>query len=478
MSFAAPVFLWYFMPAVLLTYWILPRTWRNGVLAAASLIFYVWGAGKYVFLLAACIAVNFTAGLALDSHRFRWRPRARRAVLFAAIAWDLGALLVWKYAGFASSQVDSLSRALGLGGTHIIDIALPIGISFFTFHHMSYVIDVYRGDRRAQRRLLTFVTYIAMFPQLVAGPIVRYHEIADQLDEVRPSRLDDFTAGFPRFALGLAKKVVVADTVAPVASACFAAHGSQLTTTTAWLGAIAYTLQIFFDFSGYSDMALGLGRMFGFRLPENFNRPYSSVTITEFWRRWHMSLSRWFRDYVYIPLGGNRRGEARTYRNLVTIFVLCGFWHGAAWTFLVWGLFHGGLLVAERVTGLSGDPHRLPLLLVRRVITMTLVVIGWVFFNATSLPRAFAMLGAMFSAQGTALPAAVHATLNHQRTLVLCLALAALLLPRSVTVGRILEYGSGRLATTGRFATVAVAGPYAAILVAAGTFSPFIYYQF
>jgi alginate O-acetyltransferase complex protein AlgI len=343
---------------------------------------------------------------------------------------------------------------------------------------MSYVIDVYRRDRRAQRHPLTFVTYIGMFPQLVAGPIVRYHEIADQFDEVRTNRLDDFTAGFPRFVLGLAKKVVVADTVAPVASTCFAAHGSQLTTTTAWLGALAYTLQIFFDFSGYSDMALGLGRMFGFRLPENFNRPYSSVTITEFWRRWHMSLSRWFRDYVYIPLGGNRRGRARTYRNLVTIFVLCGFWHGAAWTFVVWGLFHGLVLVIERITGFSGDPTRLPLLALRRAVTMLLVVVSWVFFNSASLPKAFRTIGAMFSPQGTALPAAVHATLNHQRTLVLCLAVTVVLLPRSVTVGRLLEYGNGRLAAVGRFATVALAGPYAAILVAAGTFSPFIYYQF
>lgn len=474
MSFAAPVFLWYFMPAVLLTYWIMPRTWRNGVLAVASLVFYVWGAGEYVFLLLACIAVNFGAGLALDSARIRHR----RAVLCVAIGWDLGALLIWKYAGFASNQVDSISRALGLGGTHIVDLALPIGISFFTFHHLSYVIDVYRRDRPAQRHLLTFITYIGMFPQLVAGPIVRYHEIVDQFDDVRTNRLDDFAAGFPRFALGLAKKVVVADTIAPVASACFAAHGSDLTTATAWLGALAYTLQIYFDFSGYSDMALGLARMFGFGLPENFDRPYSSVTITEFWRRWHMSLSRWFRDYVYIPLGGNRRGRARTYCNLVTIFVLCGFWHGAAWTFLVWGLFHGGLLVVERVTGANGDPRHLPLLILRRVGTMVLLMVGWVFFNSASLSKAFGMIGAMFSPRGTALPAAVHATLDHQRTVVLCLALTALLLPRSVTVGRLLDHGSGRLASIGRFAAVAFAGPYAAVLVAAGTFSPFIYYQF
>ncbi|HEX3814810.1 MAG TPA: MBOAT family protein [Mycobacteriales bacterium] len=478
MSFAAPVFLWYFMPATLLVYWILPRRWRNGILAAASLIFYVWGAGAYVFLLLSCIAANFTAGLLLDSDRLAGSTRGRKSVLIGAIVWDLGALLIWKYAGFASHQINNLSKSLGLGGTHIIDLALPIGISFFTFHHMSYVIDVYRKDRPAQRNPLTFVTYIAMFPQLVAGPIVRYHEIADQFTEIRTNRLDDFTAGFPRFALGLAKKVIIADSVAPVASACFATPGSQLTTTTAWLGALAYTVQIFFDFSGYSDMALGLGRMFGFRLPENFNRPYSSVTITEFWRRWHMSLSRWFRDYVYIALGGNRRGRVRTYRNLVTIFVLCGFWHGANWTFLIWGLFHGALLVVERATGWAAEPTNRILFVIRRIITMFFVVIGWVFFNSSSLTQAMRIITHMLSPYGVGLPDAVHAALVHQRTLVLILALTVLLLPRTTVVGKFMEAGTGRVAWMTRFAVMAVAAPYAAILVAAGTFSPFLYYQF
>jgi alginate O-acetyltransferase complex protein AlgI len=478
MSFAAPVFLWYFMPATLLVYWILPRRWRNGVLAAASLVFYVWGAGAYVFLLLGCIAVNFAGGLAMDAGRVEARPTLRKSVLIATICWDLGVLLIWKYAGFASRQIDTLAGDLRLGGTHIVDLALPIGISFFTFHHMSYVIDVYRRDRPAQRNPLTFVTYIAMFPQLVAGPIVRYREIADQFDEVRQSRLDDFAAGFPRFALGLAKKVIIADSVAPVAAACFATPEHSLTTTTAWLGAIAYTVQIFFDFSGYSDMALGLGRMFGFRLPENFNRPYSSVTVTEFWRRWHMSLSRWFRDYVYIPVGGNRRGRWRTYGNLITIFVLCGFWHGANWTFLVWGLYHGTLLVIERATGWAAEPANRVAAVLRRILTMFLVVIGWVFFNSGSIRQAGVMIGHMLWPYGVGLPDAVHATLNNQRTLVLVLSLLVLFLPRTTVVGKFLEVGRGRLASVGRFAVMAVAAPYAAILVAAGTFSPFLYYQF
>ena len=311
MSFAAPTFLWYFMPAVLIAYWILPGTFRNALISVASLIFYAWGAGSFVVVLVACIVVNFAVGIAIDGATLASRARARKWVLIAAIIFDLGILAIWKYAGFASRQIAEISNALGLGHTPIISLALPIGISFFTFHHMSYIIDVYRKSRRAQKSPVQFVTYIAMFPQLIAGPIVRYHEIDDQLPEVRQHRMADFGAGFPRFALGLSKKVIVADSVGPIAGAAFDTSAAGLTTATAWIGILAYTVQIYFDFSGYSDMAIGLASMFGFRLPENFNRPYSAHSITDFWRRWHMSLSRWFRDYVYIPLGGNRNGKAK-----------------------------------------------------------------------------------------------------------------------------------------------------------------------
>src|SRR5205823_2909892 len=255
----------------------------------------------------------------------------------------------------------------------------------------------------------------SMFPQLVAGPIVRYREIADQLPQRRTHRLDDVASGLPRFAWGLTKKVVVADALAPMVDACFATPAPQMTFATAWLGAIGYTVQLYFDFSGYSDMAIGLGRMLGFRLPENFARPYSSVTITEFWRRWHMSLSRWFRDYVYISLGGNRYGSARTYRNLCIVFVLTGFWHGANWTFLVWGLYHGGLLVIERRFRYNQSPaHRLPRL-ARRALTLLLVVIGWVFFRSANLTNALNMLGHMFVPDGRGLTDVVNAALTHQR---------------------------------------------------------------
>ena len=478
MSFASPVFIWYFMPATLLAYWLLPRSWRNGLVAVASLLFYSWGAGPFTFLLLSAIAVNYVAGLVIDADRHAARPVVRRTVLCAAVIWDVGILAVWKYAGFASVQIDNLSEAVGLGGSPVIELALPIGISFFTFHHISYVVDVYRHSRPAQKSPVQFVTYIAMFPQLVAGPIVRYHEIADQLSDTQRNRADDFALGFPRFAWGLAKKVVIADSIAPVADAAFATSAGDMTTATAWLGALAYTLQLYFDFSGYSDMAIGLGLMIGFKLPENFNRPYSAVSITDFWRRWHMSLSRWFRDYVYIPLGGSRNGPVQTYRNLIIIFVATGFWHGANWTFLVWGLYHGALMLIERATGwgaTSAAGWRLPF---RRALTFLLVVIGWVFFRAESVGQALTMLRHMAVPSGLALPEAVAATLTNTRGVILVLALLVVLLPGSFVLGRMIEAGRSRPAVVTRFAVMAFAGPYAAVLVAAGTFSPFLYYQF
>jgi alginate O-acetyltransferase complex protein AlgI len=478
MSFASPVFLWYFMPATLLAYWVLPRTWRNGIVAVASLLFYTWGAGPYTFLLLSAIAVNYAAGLAIDAERYADRPGLRRAVLYSAVLWDLGILAIWKYAGFASQQIDALSSALGLGSTAIIELALPIGISFFTFHHISYVVDVYRHSRRAQKSPVQFVTYIAMFPQLVAGPIVRYHEISAQLADTRRNRADDFALGFPRFAWGLTKKVVIADSIAPIADAAFATSGGDMTTATAWVGALAYTVQLYFDFSGYSDMAIGLGLMIGFRLPENFDRPYSAASITDFWRRWHMSLSRWFRDYVYIPLGGNRHGAARTYRNLIIIFAATGFWHGANWTFLVWGLFHGALMLIERATGTGVVTATGPALVLRRALTFLLVVVGWVLFRAESMGQAVTMLSHMFVPSGFGLPEAVAASLTNQRVLVLALALVVVLLPGSFVLGRVLDSGRGRPAVVTRFAVIAVAAPCAAIIAAAGTFSPFLYYQF
>jgi len=471
------MFLWYFMPAVLAAVVMAPRSWRNGVVATASVVFYAVGAGPTTLLLLACMLVNYVLGPALEPDDSNLQPQRRRRLLIAVIGFDLAVLLVWKYAGFASAQAAGLARLTGLE-LPTISLALPIGISFYTFHHISYVVDVYRGERPALRDKVSFITYIAMFPQLVAGPIVRYREIADQLTQQRSHRLDDIAAGFPRFALGLCKKVVIADSLAPLVDACFATPADQLTTATAWLGAIGYTLQLYFDFSGYSDMAIGLGRMLGFRLPENFARPYSSASITEFWRRWHMSLSRWFRDYVYIPLGGNRHGARTTYRNLWIVFVLVGFWHGANWTFLFWGLYHGTMLVIERRHDwavAAVEPQRR---LARRALTLLLVVFGWVLFRSPDLSTALVFLQRMVIPDLGGLPDVVAASLTHQRLAILLLAAVVFLLPTEPITGRYLESVRSGPATALRVSVMTVGLLYSTLLVTTGTFSPFLYYRF
>ncbi|TVT21553.1 MBOAT family protein [Amycolatopsis acidiphila] len=477
MSFVSPLFLWYFMPALLIAVLVLPRTWRNGIVAVASLIFYVSGAGAFLLLLLSCMVVNFFVGTALEPNDWDSRSSRRKRLLIGVLCFDVGMLVVWKYAGFATQQFDFLARLFG-GDFPIVHLALPIGISFFTFHHISYVVDIYRGERRALRNPVSFVTYIAMFPQLVAGPIVRYREIADQLPQLRSHRLDDIAAGFPRFALGLCKKTIIADTLNPMVEACFATSPDNMTFGVAWLGAVGYTLQLFFDFSGYSDMAIGLGRMLGFRLPENFARPYSSVTVTEFWRRWHMSLSRWFRDYLYISLGGNRHGAAKTYRNLCIVFVLTGFWHGANWTFVVWGCYHGALLIIERAFGWDTTPSAFWPRLGRRALTLVLVVFGWVFFKSPDMTHALTMIGHMFLPDFSGLTDVVSSALTNQRLVILLLALLVVFLPAHPVTGPLLESSRSRPATSLRLGVMTVGLAYAAILVANGTFSPFLYYQF
>ncbi|HEV7977465.1 MBOAT family protein [Amycolatopsis sp.] len=477
MSFISPLFLWYFMPALLVAVLVCPRSWRNGIVAVASLIFYTTGAGAFVLLLLGCMVVNYLAGPSLEPNEWDQRSTRRRRLLIGVISFDVGVLLIWKYAGFATQQIAAVAHLLG-GNLPVADLVIPIGISFYTFHHISYVVDIYRGERRALRSPVAFTAYIAMFPQLIAGPIVRYREIADQLPQQRSHRLDDIAAGFPRFALGLCKKTIIADSLSPVVEACFSTPPDQMTFATAWLGAVAYTLQLFFDFSGYSDMAIGLGRMLGFRLPENFARPYSAVTVTEFWRRWHMSLSRWFRDYVYIPLGGNRGGASKTYRNLCIVFVLTGFWHGAQWTFLIWGMYHGALLIIERAFGYDVTPATTGARVARRALTLLLVVIGWVFFRSPDLEHALGMIGHMLLPDFTGINDVVEATLTNQRIILLLGAMAIFFLPAHPVTGPLLESSRSKPATALRIGVMTVGLLYAAILVATGTFSPFLYYQF
>jgi alginate O-acetyltransferase complex protein AlgI len=393
MLFSSTIFLFAFLPIVLGAYFALRTVGaRNVLLVVASLLFYAWGETGYVALLLGSIAANYAFGLWIS--RSRTRAASRRRALGVAVAANLLLLAGFKYANFLADSLGPLLLAVGLPQPDLAPVHLPIGISFFTFQALTYVIDVYRRDAEVQRNPLHVALYISLFPQLIAGPIVRYRQIALQLRE-RSSSLEDIAYGIRRFAIGLGKKVLIANALATPADRIFAVPPDELQASVAWLGAACFTLQIYFDFSGYSDMAIGLGRIFGFRFPENFLYPYTSQSIREFWRRWHITLSTWFRDYLYIPLGGSRAGAARTQRNLFVVFLLCGLWHGASWSFVVWGLLHGAFIVAERA-GLESLLARLPYA-ARILYTLATVTLAWVFFRAENLEHALGFLVAMFS---------------------------------------------------------------------------------
>lgn len=388
MVFSSLEFLLGFLPCLLVIYFIIPakvRWLRNLVLLAFSLFFYQWGADQLVLLMVASILVNYLGGLMAGR---RDHPvLAKFGVWFAAVL-GLGLLGWFKYAGFLAQTVCDLGFAIP-----VPHITLPIGISFFTFQGLSYVIDVYRGDAPTQKNPLDVELYVALFPQLVAGPIVRYTTVMEDITHRRET-LDEFAAGVTRFCFGLAKKMVIANAMGQIADGVFNQTAANLDPGLAWVGALAYTFQIYFDFSAYSDMAIGLGRMFGFHFLENFNYPYISKSVTEFWRRWHISLSTWFRDYVYIPLGGNRCVKWKHVRNITVVWLLTGLWHGAAWTFILWGVWFCLLLLGEKFLW-GGVLNKTPAL-VRHGYTMLAVVISWVLFRSVDLPQAWAYLGAMF----------------------------------------------------------------------------------
>lgn len=405
MLFSSTTFIFIFLPAVLVVYYALKshRKAQNVILCLFSLFFYAWGEPWFVFIMMASIVVNWFAGK-LISERAKTMKNCR-IILIADIVFNLGILYVFKYLVFTLKSINWLL----LSNFSVPKIALPIGISFFTFQAISYVVDVYRNKAAAQNNIMNVALYISFFPQLIAGPIVRYETIADQIIN-RQESWEDFSEGVTRFIVGLGKKVIIANNLALVADAAFDFSSGATTTwfgveTTmgaglAWLGALAYTFQIFFDFSGYSDMAIGLGKMFGFHFLENFNYPYISVSVTDFWRRWHISLGTWFRDYIYIPLGGSRCSSWRNLLNLFIVWLCTGIWHGANTTFIVWGLMYCVLLIVERSTGLNKLVSNSVLAnAFRRLYTLFFVVMGWVIFRADSLHQAIVYFGNMFSFQ-------------------------------------------------------------------------------
>ena len=400
MVFSSHLFVYYFLPLALLVHalsWkLLPRAIRHLGLLVVSYVFYGWANPAFVVLMLFSTTIDYVCGLAIEGAPEGEEGAGRRKIaVTASVLTNLGLLGFFKYFNFGIDTWNAAVQAAGLGGwatDDVLRVALPLGISFYTFQSMSYTIDVYRGRCGALRNPLDFACYVAMFPQLVAGPIIRFSEVADQLRQ-RSHTLAKIARGTAFFSLGLAKKVLLANPCGKVADLAFEAHG--LGALDAWYGVTAYAFQIYFDFSGYTDMAIGLGLILGFRFPKNFDSPYRARSITEFWRRWHMSLSRWLRDYLYVPLGGNRKGRRRTYVNLMLVMLLGGLWHGAAWTFVVWGALHGGLLAVERLRRDQGkEPLPGPPAL-HMAATFLLVLVGWVFFRADGLGDALGYLSAM-----------------------------------------------------------------------------------
>jgi alginate O-acetyltransferase complex protein AlgI len=390
MLFNSPLFLFCFAPILFLTYFLSPRSIRNPILVLSSITFYAWGEPQFVGIVLLSTFLDWLIGNAI----FRSRgEKAKIYLLCLGILGNVGILFYFKYAGFFVDGLNVALTSLYLNNIPAMTIALPIGISFIAFEKITYLVDIYKRMGKPAHSMISYFLYVLLFPKLLAGPIVKYHDIAGQLD-ARTLSAEDFVGGLKRFLIGLAKKVLIADTLQEVVDPIFKLSSGDLGFYNAWVGLICFTLQIYFDFSGYSDMAIGLARMMGFRLLENFNMPYISESFTEFWRRWHISLSTWIREYLYIPLGGNRVSSARMYTNLLLCFLLCGLWHGASWTFVIWGLYHGLFLIFDKVYWIDFQKS-LPRFL-NNLVTFFLVMIGWAIFRAESLPQASFYLSALF----------------------------------------------------------------------------------
>lgn len=466
MVFSSTIFLCVYLPLVLLGYYICPKKGRNLFLLIVSLVFYAWGEPKYVFLMIFSILVNYIFGRLMDKNR--GRQKRMKLLLVLSVVIDLGLLSVFKYTDFIITNVNAIFGS----SFDLLNIALPIGISFYTFQAMSYTIDVYRNDVRVQKNLIDFGMYITMFPQLIAGPIVRYADVQDQLAE-RSVTTADFSEGVMRFVVGLGKKVLLANQMGAVWSEIYAL-GGDVSALMAWTGAIAYTFQIYFDFSGYSDMAIGLGRMFGFKFPENFRYPYQSVSITDFWRRWHITLSTWFKEYLYIPLGGNRCGLARQALNLLIVWSLTGFWHGAGWNFVMWGLYYFVILFIEKLFLLKAL-DKLPKFF-RHVYALLLIVIGWVIFASDDVSVLLPYLGSMFGANGAVGGMDVYTLFTKAVLLIIC-CVASTELPKRLFLSATGAMNEKAAFTIKSVMTIALLA-LSMVLLIGDSYNPFLYFRF
>lgn len=470
MVFSSLLFLFRFLPATLLIYYVSPGKFRNFVLFAASLIFYAWGEPVYVLLILFSTVTDYMAGRLIGHFRQGGRPVCTRLALLGSILINLSLLGYFKYAGFLLEQLQTLTSI----PLSIPETALPIGISFYTFQTMSYTIDVYRGDTKIQKNFIAFGAYVTFFPQLIAGPIVRYRTVAPQLT-TRKESIDSLSRGILRFTAGLGKKVIIANQIGELWNTISTITGTELTGATAWLGILAFTMQIYFDFSGYSDMAIGLGLMFGFHFPENFRHPYESRSVTEFWRRWHISLGTWFREYVYIPLGGNRNGVPIQIRNLAVVWLLTGLWHGASWNFVLWGIYYGILLISEKFI-LKTFLDKLPAL-VRHIYTFLAIMIGWSIFSLPDMADGAGYLKALvFHSEAGAVNGQTMYLLFSN---FLLLAVAAIFCTSAVQrpVNRLFPPGSRRKAL-GEVLFTAGTLMWCVALLINSAYNPFLYFRF
>ena len=462
MIFSSIPFLYYFLPVVLLVYGLTPRVGKNAVLLLFSLVFYGWGEPKYLAVMLVCTALGYGFGLALGR---AGRPGVRKALLAASVLSSLSFLVYFKYADFFLSNFNALTGA----SLPLLQLTLPVGISFYTFQILSYTVDVYRGEAQVQKNPIDLACYVTMFPQLIAGPIVRYTDVAEQLKQ---RGRGDFQKGASRFLVGLGKKILFANLLGEV---CAAWRGTQDGSVLfSWLYAVSYTLHIYFDFSGYSDMAIGLGALLGFRFPENFNYPYIAASVTDFWRRWHMTLSRWFRDYVYIPLGGNRKGMGKQLRNILIVWLLTGFWHGAAWNFLCWGLYFAALLILEKLVLLRFlEKHRI----FGHVYLLLAVVFGFVLFDAATLSGAWDCIRGMLGLGGLPIASAEGVYLLKSNALLLILAaLGATPLPKRIA--KALEARCPKAAALLHPAALCALLLICTAYLVDGSYNPFLYFRF
>lgn len=389
MLFSSMTFVFLFLPVVLLLYLVTKKELHNPILLAASIIFYAWGEPKYLAIMLLTILVNYCGALVIEKY-----PNIKKSALITTILINLGCLVYFKYFNFLITNYNNIFHS----NIAALDIIMPIGISFYTFQALSYVVDVYRGEVKAQKDIYKLALYICLFPQLIAGPIIKYHDVAEQIDS-REVNFDKVSYGVKRFIIGLSKKMLIANTMGAIVDKIFIQDPHNFSHAVAWLGSLAYTFQLYFDFSGYSDMAIGLGLIFGFKFMENFNYPYISKSITEFWRRWHISLSTWFKQYVYFSLGGNRKGKLTTLRNLGIVFLLTGIWHGAEWTFVVWGLWHGFFIILEKILNIKEyeqKSHTFIINALRHIYCILIFIIGWVIFRAENMKYACEYLMNMF----------------------------------------------------------------------------------